>query len=417
MPQSSNFASSDKPQTLPEPSLSAVEPMTQPADGVPDVVDSTARLRETAAALAEGHGPIAVDAERASGHRYDQRAFLVQLRREGSGTHLIDPPAINDTSPLSAALSADEWILHAATQDLPCLRDLGLNPPSLFDTELAGRLLGLPRVGLAGMTEDLLGIGLAKQHSAADWSRRPLPKNWLAYAALDVELLLELRAVLTEMLQDSGRWPWAEQEFDYLLQWQPKERPDPWRRLPGVSRLSDVRDLAIARELWRERDQIAQRADQPPGRILPNPAVAAAVKAAPATEGELKALPEFKNQRRALPNWWRAIVRARQLPEDELPPLRLVGGIPHHRNWNQRRPEAARLLGPVREAVSARADELGIAHEVLISPDAVRSLIWEYVGTPVDEQLIADHLMDQGAREWQLDLVLPVVSESWLVPD
>ncbi len=417
MSPSSHFSAPTPQSTSTHDSNAAIEPITQPAEGVPEVVDSFAGLQETAAALAAGRGPIAIDAERASGHRYDQRAFLVQLRREGSGTHLIDPPAINDTTPLATALSSDEWILHAATQDLPCLRELGLTPPSLFDTELAGRLLGLPRVGLAGMTEDLLGIGLAKQHSAADWSRRPLPSNWLAYAALDVELLIELRAVLTEMLSEAGRWPWAEQEFEYLLTWQPKERPDPWRKLPGVNRLTDVRDLATARELWLEREQIARRADQPPGRILPNPAVVAAVKAAPNSQAELKSLPEFKNQKRALPNWWRAITRARDLPDAELPPLRITGGIPHHRNWNQRKPEAARLLSPVREAVSSRADELGIAHEVLVSPEAIRSLIWENVGNPVDEKLIVDHLTAHDVRDWQLDLVLPVIAESWLIPE
>ena len=124
MSPSSNFSAPTPQSTSTHDSNAAVEPITQPAEGVPKVVDSFAGLQETAAALAAGRGPIAIDAERASGHRYDQRAFLVQLRREGSGTHLIDPPAISDTTPLATALSSDEWILHAATQDLPCLREL-----------------------------------------------------------------------------------------------------------------------------------------------------------------------------------------------------------------------------------------------------------------------------------------------------
>lgn len=395
----------------------AVAPMRRPAEGIPEIVDSPAALRNTAGALQSGTGPIAIDAERASGHRYDQRAYLVQLRREGSGTHLIDPIPLSDTTILANALANEEWILHAATQDLPCLRDIGLSPSALFDTELAGRLLGLPRVGLAGMTEDLLGIGLAKQHSAADWSRRPLPADWLAYAALDVELLVELRAVLTDMLHQAERWEWAQQEFNYLLTWQPQERPDPWRRVSGVSRLSDPRDLAVARELWQTRDTIAQRADQPPGRILPNGAIIAAVKAAPTSQTDLKGLPEFRNQRRSMNNWWRAIQRARTLPEAELPPRKLDGGIPHHRNWGQRNPAAATLLGPIRQAITDHAQELGITHEVLVSPEAVRSLVWQRVGQPVDERDFAEHLEDQQVRAWQIAHVLPLIVQAWQIPE
>ena len=392
-------------------------PLRRPAEGIPEIVASPAALRNTAIALQAGSGPIAVDAERASGHRYDQRAYLIQLRREGSGTHLIDPVPLGDTTLLANALSEAEWILHAATQDLPCLRELGLQPPALFDTELAGRLLGLPRVGLAGMTEDLLGIGLAKQHSAADWSRRPLPADWLAYAALDVELLVELRAVLIDMLQQADRWHWAQQEFTYLLTWQPQERPDPWRRVSGVSRLNDRRDLAIARELWQTRDTIAQRADQPPGRILPNAAIIAAVKAAPTSTGQLKELPEFRNQRRSMNNWWRAIERGRTLPESELPPRKIEGGVPHHRNWGQRNPAAAQLLAPIRQAIADHAQELGITHEVLVSPETVRTLVWQRVGQPVDEVAFAEQLAEQQVRDWQIEHVLPLIVQAWQSPE
>ena len=395
----------------------AVAPLRRPAEGIPDIVASPAALRNTATALQAGSGPIAVDAERASGHRYDQRAYLIQLRREGSGTHLIDPVPLGDTTLLANALSEAEWILHAATQDLPCLRELGLQPPALFDTELAGRLLGLPRVGLAGMTEDLLGIGLAKQHSAADWSRRPLPADWLAYAALDVELLVELRAVLIDMLQQADRWDWAQQEFTYLLTWQPQERPDPWRRVSGVSRLNDRRDLAIARELWQTRDTIAQRADQPPGRILPNAAIIAAVKAAPTSTAQLKELPEFRNQRRSMNNWWRAIERGRTLPESELPPRKIEGGVPHHRHWGQRNPPAAQLLAPVRQAIADHAQELGITHEVLVSPEAVRTLVWQRVGQPADEVAFAEQLAEQQVRDWQIEHVLPLIVQAWQSPE
>ncbi|MGH8916838.1 MAG: ribonuclease D, partial [Actinomycetes bacterium] len=163
-------------------------PLLRPADGLPAVVADATALRRTAEQFAAGTGPVAVDAERASGFRYSQRAYLVQLRRAGAGTALIDPiPLGSDLAGIAAALTGPEWVLHAANQDLPCLAEVGLHPAKLFDTELAGRLAGLPRVGLGPMVEQLLGLALEKGHGAADWSRRPLPEDWLVYAALDVE--------------------------------------------------------------------------------------------------------------------------------------------------------------------------------------------------------------------------------------
>ncbi len=400
-----------------EPSAQAPAVLTAPAEGIPEVVASDAALHEAAAALTGGSGPIAVDAERASGHRYDQRAYLVQLRREGAGTHIIDPVGLGSTQPLADALSQAEWILHAATQDLPCLREIGLNPPGLFDTELAGRLLGLPRVGLAGLVEDVLGVGLAKGHGAADWSRRPLPEAWLAYAALDVELLGELREDLIERLHRADRLHWAQEEFEALLDWQPRVQPDPWRRVRGISRLREPRDLAVARELWTARDRIARRADQPPGRILPDAAIIAAVGARPASRSDLADLPEFQRQRRAMAAWWSAITRARALPNGELPPQQPPEEIPPHRSWANRRPEAAALLSRVRAAISARADELGITHEVLIPPDAVRFVVWHGVGQPLDAEEISRRLADAGARTWQIGQVAALVAVAWQSPE
>ncbi|MBA3906568.1 MAG: ribonuclease D, partial [Pseudonocardiales bacterium] len=221
-------------------------PLLRPADGLPAVVTDSAALARTAAAFAAGHGPIAVDAERASGFRYSQRAYLVQLRREGAGTALIDPiPLRGDLSALSSALTGPEWVLHAASQDLACLAEVGLVPATLFDTELAGRLLGLPRVGLGPMVEQLLGLSLEKGHGAADWSRRPLPDDWLIYAALDVEVLVTLRDVLAGMLAEQGKLEWARQEFEAVRTAPPPgPRAEPWRRTSGVHRVRKPRALA-----------------------------------------------------------------------------------------------------------------------------------------------------------------------------
>ena len=151
-------------------------PLLALRDGLTDVVDSRASLDQVIDAFRSGSGPIAIDAERASGYRYSQRAYLIQIRREGSGTSLVDPIAFEDLDELNDAFGPAEWILHAASQDLACLREVGLAPTTLFDTELAARLLGYPRVGLATLVETILGHSMRKEHSAVDWSQRPLPQ-------------------------------------------------------------------------------------------------------------------------------------------------------------------------------------------------------------------------------------------------
>lgn len=254
------------------------------------VVDTDDTLAHACAELALAEGPIALDAERASGYRYSQRAYLIQVRRHGAGTFLIDPTAFPDLRELGDAFGDEEWILHAATQDLPCLREAGLQPSSLFDTELAGRLLNLPRVGLAGLVEHYLNMSMAKEHSAADWSTRPLPEPWLDYAALDVEVLLELREAVMEDLERTGKTPWAVQEFEALLSFTgPAPRKDPWRRTSGIHRVRNRRTLALVRGLWTARDRVAAERDIAPGRIMRDAALLDLATEPPDSPAALKA--------------------------------------------------------------------------------------------------------------------------------
>ncbi|MDT5090219.1 MAG: ribonuclease, partial [Mycobacterium sp.] len=274
-----------------------VTPLVSPADGVPDLSTTADEIKAAAALLAGGHGAFAVDAERASGFRYSNRAYLIQIRRAGAGTVLIDPVSHGGDSltvlrPVADVLSEDEWILHAADQDLPCLAEVGMRPPAVYDTELAGRLAGFDRVNLAAMTQRLLGVGLAKGHGAADWSRRPLPAAWLNYAALDVEVLIDLREAIAGVLAEQGKTAWAAEEFDYLRtagQDPPMTRRDRWRRTSGIHKVRNERALAAVRELWTLRDEIAQRRDIAPGRILPDSAIIQAATADPKTLDDLTA--------------------------------------------------------------------------------------------------------------------------------
>ena len=383
-------------------------PLLMPREGVPPVVETSAALAEVVARFAAGTGPVAIDAERASGYRYSQRAYLVQLRRAGSGSALIDPIACPDLSLLGKVLQGDEWVLHAASQDIPCLAEVGMEAPVVFDTELAGRLAGFERVGLGAMVENVLGYRLEKGHSAADWSTRPLPESWLVYAALDVEVLLELRDALEAELASQGKLDWAREEFEAVrLAPAPGPRVDPWRRTSGIHRLRSRRQLAGVRALWEVRDQMARRRDTAPGRILPDAAIVSAVTAAPTTAQELTALPVFggRSTRRHADTWWSALDRAAQLPEDELPlPVPAGEGPPAANRWAERDPIAAKRLARVRAALTALAQTHTMPAENLLAPEALRRLAWT-PPAPVDAETVAADLLRHGARHWQIGLV------------
>lgn len=377
-----------------------------------------ATAEEVAAAselIASGDGPIAVDAERASGYRYSQRAYLIQVYRRGSGTFLFDPPAIDDLSPLREALRGEEWVFHAASQDLPCLRELDLEPERIFDTELASRLLGLERVGLGAVVLEVLGIELAKAHSAADWSTRPLPQPWLEYAALDVELLIDLRDRLEERLIADGKAEIAAQEFAAVLTKPSKDPdPEPWRRLTGLHALKDPRRLAIARELWLARDDLARSVDTSPGRLVPDASLVALAQAMPTSRGALVATPGFHGRasRSEVDRWWDAVERGRHT--DQVPGKRAPsdGALPQPRNWAQKNPDADERLKLAKTALTELAQVMRLPLENLLTPEVLRRVCWAPPALDLDS--IADSLRTLGAREWQIDACAEPILEAFV---
>jgi len=393
----------------PEEESGGPVPLTAPRDGTPRPVETAAELGEVVARMASGSGPVAIDAERASGYRYTQKAYLVQLRRAGVGTVLIDPVPLDDLSTLDAALAESEWVLHAASQDLACLAELGLQPRRLFDTELAARLAGFDRVGLAALTESLLGFTLEKHHSAADWSTRPLPESWLTYAALDVELLTDLRDHLAAELERQGKSAWAAEEFAALVasaDRPPRVRPDPWRRTSGIHRVRGARAQSRVRALWYARDGVAARKDSAPGRVLPDSAIIAAAELDPKDERTLLTLAGFggRSVRRLARVWLDALDEARALPDEALPVAVPVDGPPPPHRWAERDPVAAARLARCRQVVIGIAEAHTLPPENLISPDFIRRLAW----APPDEVTpltVAEILLGFGARNWQVSLI------------
>jgi len=401
----------DDVHTEPPPEL----PPLRLRGSMPEVADTPEALRSIVAAVAAGSGPVALDAERASGYRYSSRAYLVQLRRAGTGTGLIDPIPFDDLRALDDAIGDAEWILHAATQDLPCLAEIGLRPRSLFDTEHAGRLLNVPRVGLASLVETLLGFSLAKEHSAADWSTRPLPGSWLEYAALDVEVLLELREAMIDRLIESGKLAWAYEDFDALTRFTgPPVRAEPWRRTSGLHKVRGRRALEIVRRLWLARDEVARSRDIAPGRVLPD-AVIVAVACAPPVDGRsLRTVVAMRHRaaRRNLDIWGEALDGALATPEHDLPPTTVsMDGPPPARSWPERDPAAAARLAACRALVTELCETYSLPAENLLTPDLVRRIAWE-PPEPLDERALSQRLRDGGARPWQIGLTAAGLTEA-----
>ena len=405
----------EEPETdEPEPT-----PLLSPAEGVPELSVSASQIADAAARLSAGHGPFAVDAERASGFRYSNRAYLIQIRRQGAGTVLIDPvnhghSPLEVLKPVAEVLAGDEWILHAADQDLPCLAEVGLHPPALYDTELAGRLAGFERVNLAAMVQRLLGLGLAKGHGAADWSKRPLPAAWLNYAALDVEVLIELRSEVDAVLTGQSKNTWAAEEFEYLrcAEGTPTRR-DRWRRTSGIHKVRTREGLAAVREMWTVRDRIARSRDIAPGRILPDSAIVAAALADPATVEDLTALPVFggSKQRRTAKVWLDALEAARRTDDPPEVSEPLTGPPPPVR-WSKRKPEAAAFLEAARSALGEVSAEVGVPAENLVTPEVVRRLCWDWKPAPDTDATVDAFLREAGARNWQCELVVPALARA-----
>lgn len=418
--------------------------LKEPREGIPEVVDTLEGFHEACERLAGARGPLAADAERASGFRYGHEDWLVQFKRDGAGIVLFDPIALGDRhvdwEEFNGAVDGAVWILHDSLQDLPGYSQLGMRPSGLFDTEIAARLLGMHRFGLAAVTERLLGLTLAKEHSAADWSYRPLPRDWRNYAALDVELLIELRHRLHDALVKAGKDRWAEEEFAYALHKGMTPRPPhptPWMRLSHVTVLGhDRQGQAVAKALWEERERLARLHDIAPTLLLSDAAIIAAARTKPRNAKEFRAMRILNErvrihtggeqdkmferygpiQRQVRPAAWKRVIQeALALPEDQWPTMpepheQVHANAPRSmRVWSTRHPERYARLQAARKAINQISQDTRTPPELLVKPQMLRNLCWTDAPQECD---VASFLRDQGARQWQVDLVSASVTRA-----
>ena len=395
------------------------EPLLAPVGGVPKLVESSQELGEVLAQLKSGSGPIAIDAERASGYKYSSRAYLIQIKRNGGGLHLIDPIAVGESpywNEMSKTFADQEWIIHASTQDLACLREVGINPELIFDTELAGRIAGCERVGLGPLTEQLLGITLAKEHSAVDWSLRPLRPEWLNYAALDVELLIELRNEIEKLLIENKKLNWAKEDFAAILKAPPPApRKEPWRRTSGIHKIRDLKALAIIRGLWDARNEFAKEIDLAPGRVFNDETLVLIATKPPKGFGDFKKALLRRTRLTSMPfeSWFEIFEEAQKLEGEDLPKLRVPSeGLPPPKMWQSRNPLGYARLTHARAAVIECALNNAMPAENLISPEAIRRVCWP---TPPDDpadrlKFVESELTEFGARSWQIGLICDPVA-------
>jgi ribonuclease D len=209
-----------------------------------------------------------------------------------AGVALVDPLAV-DVAPLARVLAGPGiMVAHAAEQDLEVLeRACGRSPARLFDTQVAAGFLGHASSSLAALSLSFLGLTVGKSDRLTDWRRRPLTDSQLAYAAADVENLLELAAVIMDQLDAAGRRSWAEEECAALLG-RPHGPPDPdrsWWKLRDARQLRGA-SRGVAQEVaaWRERR--ARAVDLPVRLVLPDLALQAIAHRPPSSMEALHGL-------------------------------------------------------------------------------------------------------------------------------
>ena len=234
---------------------------------------------------------LAIDTEFLREKTYYAKLCLLQLATDDE-TAIVDPFEVDDLRVLAPLLENESVVklFHAGGQDLEILlREVGVLPRPLFDTQVAAALLGhTQQIGYAALVHAECGVTLKKIDSFTDWSRRPLSDSQLEYAADDVAYLPRMYERMRAQLVELGRLAWLDRDFEDLAdpkRYATNER-ERYRRLKRVSQLSR-RQLAAAREVaaWRELE--AQRRDVPRKWVVTDEQIVEACKREARTIDEL----------------------------------------------------------------------------------------------------------------------------------
>ncbi len=251
------------------------------------IVDSDGALDDVVDELLDTNR-YAIDTEFHRERTYYPQLALIQIAWPGDLV-LIDPIAV-DPEPLAEVFRSDvEAVLHACSQDLEVLElATGAAPSHIFDTQIAAAFVGMRTPSLASLHDQLLGLKLPKANRLTDWLRRPLEPEQQAYAASDVEHLLEIQDILIDQLEDNGRLGWAEDECELARTkgLSVREPEDAWLRIKEARTLG-ARARTAAQQLaaWRERS--AQSRNIPVRHVLPDLAVVALAQKAPTNAADV----------------------------------------------------------------------------------------------------------------------------------
>jgi ribonuclease D len=346
---------------------------------------------------------IGVDTEGDSLHHYPERLALIQIGEPDGAAWLVDPLTIADLSPLAPLFAAGRplVVLHAGDNDLVHLkRRYRFTFGAIFDTSLAARFLGIKSLGLDVLIRDHLGIELPPSRQKDDWSSRPLSEAQEHYAAADVQHLMPLADRLRDELAQIGRLAWVEEECAALAADPPTERvvdPDAYLGLKGARELP-LPSLAILRELFEARDQIARAADRPPFKVLSDATLVALAQTVPGDLEALAAVPGCTP--RVIGRWGAAILdavaRGRDVPEERFPVLTRTPRPPV--------PGAVRRrIETLRQWRTEAAPRFGLDPGVLLPNRLIRAIA---EAGPSDLEAVA---RVEGLRRWRVDVLGPEI--------
>jgi ribonuclease D len=351
--------------------------LEMPHEGHP--VDTGLSVAEISA-LARSSGSIALDTEFMGEGRYRTLLCLIQVavcsQTDGLRVELIDPLADGvDFAPLAEVLAdpAIEVVLHAGRQDIALIRRrLETEVRGVFDTQVAAGFAGMAaQSSYDSLLGEMLGVRLAKSASFTRWDRRPLSAEQLAYAREDVVHLLELAGELKSRLESSGRLQWALQECE-ILERSSDERDTAtiFGKLPRIRGLSAT-SQGVARELVEWRESTAAEQDRTVQSVLADAALVEIAKRKPSSIQQLESIRGVGQgalRRRAQPIL-DAVKRGAERPVETLEPLQRPAA-----------PDAsdAPLIALSEALVRARAQEAGLAYELIAGRADLQSIVVQY---------------------------------------